>query len=117
VIFCLQLPHSTLTINNYNTSRQNIIDNPSQIKVPLDHGNTIFVHFTYCATMRPFPEKFHTLWNKYFRYSPINKVIPVLGTRNVNNLQRQLMHTRHLSIIVTLRIIKQTYRSLVIYST
>ena len=63
-------------------------------KVPVDYEKTMFVHFTYCSNMRSFPKQFHKLWNKYFGESPINEIVPVLGTRNANNLQRQLMHTR-----------------------
>ncbi len=75
--------------------RQRVIDGPFQEKVPIDYNRTMFVHFTYCSNMRPFPEKFHILWKKYFEESPINEVIPVLGIRTANNLQRRLAHTRH----------------------
>ncbi|CAF1166966.1 unnamed protein product [Rotaria sordida] len=60
----------------------------------LDYGRTMFIHFTYCSSMKTFPRKFHALWDKYFGESPINEVLPVLGTRNVKNLQRQLTYTR-----------------------
>jgi len=80
---------------NYNTLRQRVIDTSYEEKVPTDYKKTLFVHFTYCSDMATFPRKFHTLWNKYFEHSPINEVNPILGTRNVHNLQRQLVHTRH----------------------
>jgi len=48
--------------------------------------------------MRMFPVKFHLLWQKYFLDSPINDIVPVLGTRNVDNLQRRLVHTRHRTV-------------------
>ncbi|CAF3183115.1 unnamed protein product, partial [Rotaria sp. Silwood2] len=83
-----------LTFNNYAKYRQNVIDSPVKEKVSLDYGKTMFVHFTYCSSMRTFPIKFHALWNKYFGESPINEVLPVLGTRNVKNLQRHLTNTR-----------------------
>ncbi|CAF1260607.1 unnamed protein product [Rotaria sordida] len=83
-----------LTYNNYTNYRQKVIDSPIKEKVTVDHCKTIFVHFTYCSNMKIFPRKFHTLWNKYFGESPINEVKPILGTRNVNNLQRRLVHTR-----------------------
>jgi hypothetical protein len=83
-----------LTKHNYNVQRKKIIHTPIQDKIPIDFGKTMFVHFTYCLNMRTFPEKFHTLWNKYFIESPINEIIPILGTRNVNNLQRQLIHNK-----------------------
>jgi len=85
-----------LTINNYNTYRQKVINSPIQIRPPTDHGITMFVHFTYCSNMRTFPRKFHELWRKYFNESPINDIIPVLGTKNVHNLQRRLVHTRYI---------------------
>ncbi|CAF5111309.1 unnamed protein product [Rotaria sp. Silwood1] len=87
-----------LTCNNYCNFRQRIIDSPVKEKIPVDYGKTMFVHFTYCSSMKTFPSKFHALWNKYFGESPINEVIPVLGTRNVKNLQRRLMHTRSINI-------------------
>ncbi|CAF2065566.1 unnamed protein product [Rotaria magnacalcarata] len=88
-----------LTFNNYKHYRQQVIDSPVKEKVPVDYGKTMFVHFTYCSSMKTFPGKFHTLWNKYFGESPINEIIPVLGTRNVQNLQRRLTHTRSSNII------------------
>ena len=44
--------------------------------------------------MKNFPHKFHNLWLKYFSESPINDITPILGTRNVTNLQQRLVHTR-----------------------
>jgi hypothetical protein len=84
-----------LNANNYNTLRQKVINTPFQDKMPIDYNRKIFVHFTYCSSMRPFPAKFHALWQKYFLESPINQVTPVLGTRNVDNLQLRLVHTHH----------------------
>ncbi|CAF1611520.1 unnamed protein product [Rotaria magnacalcarata] len=77
---------------------QQVTDCPVKEKVPVDYGKTMFVHFTYCSNMKTFPGKFHALWNKYFEESPINEVIPVLGTRNVKNLQRRLTYTISLTI-------------------
>ncbi|CAF1470480.1 unnamed protein product [Rotaria magnacalcarata] len=87
-----------LTCNNYVNYRKKVIDSPLKEKVPVNYDKTMFVHFTYCSSMKTFPGKFHTLWNKYFEESPINEVVPVLGTRNVKNLQRQLTHTRTMGI-------------------
>ncbi|CAF1432524.1 unnamed protein product [Rotaria sordida] len=78
-----------LTVNNYNNYRQKVTDSPIKEKVLIDYEKTMFVHFTYCSNMKTFPGKFHTLWNKYFGESRINEVIPILGTPNVNNLQRR----------------------------
>jgi hypothetical protein len=83
-----------LDFNNYEAFRHKVINAPIQEKQLIDYGKTIFVHFTYCSNMRTFPIKFHTLWNKYFGESPINEVIPILGTRNADNLQKRLIHTR-----------------------
>ncbi|CAF1393834.1 unnamed protein product [Rotaria sordida] len=83
-----------LTYNNYANYRQRVIDSQIKEKVTVDYCKTTFVHFTYCSSMKIFPRKFHTLWNKYFGESPISEVKPILGTRNVNNLQRRLVHTR-----------------------
>ena len=81
-------------MHNYNTLRQKTIDIPYQEKQPLDHRKMVFVHFTYCSNMRSFPIKFHALRQKYFLESPINDLTPLLGTRNVDNLQRRLVYTR-----------------------
>ncbi len=75
--------------------RQQVIDTPYNDKVPIDYRKTLFVHFTYCSNMTTFPRKFHELWNEYFEQSPINEVTPILVTRNVKNLQRQLVYNRH----------------------
>ncbi len=80
-----------LTYHNYTTIRQTVINNPTEIKQPIDYGRTMFVHFTYCSSMKTFPVKFHNLWKKYFDESPINTITPILGTRNVDNLQRRLV--------------------------
>lgn len=85
-----------LTIRNYHTFRQKVIDSPIVVKQPIDHRTTLFVHFTYCTNMRLFPKKFHELWFKYFNQSPIDDIIPILGTRNGKNLQTDLVHTRSL---------------------
>ncbi|CAF4595994.1 unnamed protein product [Rotaria socialis] len=85
----------SLNSNNYNTIRKNIIYNIiEEEKLPTDHYRTMFIHFTYCLNIRTLPTKFHTLWNKYFSESPINEIIPVIGTRNVQNLQKQLVKNK-----------------------
>ncbi|CAF1301810.1 unnamed protein product [Rotaria sordida] len=83
-----------LNFNNYNLILQKIIETPIKEKIPVDYGKTMLIHFTYCSSMKTFPKKFHALWDKYFCESPINEVLPILGTRNVKNLQRQLTYTR-----------------------
>ena len=87
-----------LSIHNYDKIRTKIINAPVKEKIPINYDKTMFVHFTYCSSLRTFPRKFHELWNTYFGESPINEIIPVLGMRNVNNLQRQLMYTRSMNV-------------------
>ncbi|CAF3295340.1 unnamed protein product, partial [Rotaria sp. Silwood2] len=79
-----------LTNFNYDKYRQKVIDSPIKEKVMIDYEAVMFIHFTYSSTMKTFPVKFHQLWNKYFEESPINEVRPILGTRNVKNIQRRL---------------------------
>ncbi|CAF1092235.1 unnamed protein product [Rotaria sordida] len=69
-----------LTCSNYSNYRQRIIDSPVKEKIPIDYINSMLYG------------------TNTFGESPINEVIPVLGTRNVNNLQRRLMHTRSINI-------------------
>ncbi|CAF5208266.1 unnamed protein product, partial [Rotaria magnacalcarata] len=38
-----------LTSNNYNRSRQKIIDSPIKEKLSVNYDKSIFVHFTYCS--------------------------------------------------------------------
>jgi hypothetical protein len=83
-----------LTENNYNVLREQSMNIAVQEKISIDYRKTMFVHLTYCLNMRTFPSSFHTLWNKYFNESPINEISPVLGTRNVDNLQRRLTRKR-----------------------
>ncbi|CAF5133975.1 unnamed protein product, partial [Rotaria sp. Silwood1] len=83
-----------LILQNYNECRKTVINLPIKEKIPLNYGTTMFAHFTYCSSMKAFLSKFHYLWNKYFGDSPINDIIPILGTRNINNIQRRLIHTR-----------------------
>ncbi|CAM4978708.1 unnamed protein product [Rotaria socialis] len=83
-----------LTSNNYNKIRQHIIDTHFEQKLLLEYEKHMFIHFTYCKNMKMFPTKFHTLCSKYFGLSPINDIKPVLGTRNVDNLQRRLIYTK-----------------------
>jgi hypothetical protein len=83
------------TASNYNKLRTEQIQMPAQDIIPVNHTTTMFVHFTYCTNMRSFPSKFHMIWDKYFKDSPIDEIMPILGTRNVDNLQKRLVHTRH----------------------
>ncbi|CAF1540173.1 unnamed protein product, partial [Rotaria sordida] len=79
-----------LTAINYNKYRQNVLDSPYTEPIEIDYDKVMFIHITYCSSMKGFPLKFHTIWNKYFGESPINEIRPILGTRNVKNLQRRL---------------------------
>ena len=74
---------------NYETIRSIVVTAPHQERLPVDYENNLLVHLTYCANMKAFPIRFHSLWRKYFSSSPINDITPILGTRNVLNLQRQ----------------------------
>jgi hypothetical protein len=84
-----------MNIQNYGIIREQIINSPLKDKTPIDYENNIFIHFTYCSSMKKFPILFHNLWQKYFKDSPIADTTPILGTRNANNLQRQLVHTKN----------------------
>ncbi|CAF3564363.1 unnamed protein product [Rotaria socialis] len=82
-----------LSFHNYDRYRQQIINSPIKEKLSVNYEKTMLIHFTYCSSMKTFPVKFHTLSEKYFGESPINEVVPVLDTRNVDNLQRRLVYT------------------------
>jgi hypothetical protein len=89
--------HESFTYYNYEQLRQQIINSPIKEKQLINYEKILFIHFTYCSSMKLFPVKFHNLWTKYFGESPINEITPILGTRNVENLQRRLVHTRSLN--------------------
>ena len=80
-----------INAHNYIQIRQQIMDLPVKEKIAIEYDTHMFVHFTYCSSMRSFPRRFHELWKRYFSNSPLTDVAPILGTRNVDNLQRQLV--------------------------
>ena len=80
--------------DEYDKIRSVIVSYPFQEQRPVDYENNLFIHFTFCSGMKNFPVDFHNLWNKYFYISPINDIQPILGTRNANNLQRELTKNR-----------------------
>ena len=86
-----------LSTYNFNIIREKVINYPEKQKTVVDYSTSIFVHFTYCSSMKTFSSKFHLLWEKYFAQSPIADIIPIVGVRNVHNLQRRLMHTRQVN--------------------
>lgn len=80
-----------LTIQNYDRIREQVISSQYETRLPVDYERNLFIHFTYCSSMRTFPIRFMTLWKKYFTNSPISDITPILGTRNVDNLQLRLI--------------------------
>ncbi|CAF4658921.1 unnamed protein product [Rotaria socialis] len=86
--------NQSVSNTNYNVLRAKIIYMNKKEEIIINYNRTMFVYFTYCLNMKTFPQKFHTLWNKYFIESPINEIKPVLGTRNVKNLQQQLIRNK-----------------------
>lgn len=81
-------------IFNYQNYRQKSLNTFQQEKLMIKYEKALFVHFIYCSSMRFSPKKFYFLWNTYFCKSPINEITPILGMRNVENIQRRLVHTR-----------------------
>lgn len=77
-----------LNKDNYLFIRSNIVSSPDKEKKQMEYEKSIFIHFTYCSNMKTFPRQFHILWNKYFDNSPLSDVQPILGARNVANLNR-----------------------------
>ncbi|CAF4206126.1 unnamed protein product [Rotaria sordida] len=73
-----------LTAINYDKYRQNVLDSPYTERIEIDYDKVMFIHFTYCSSMKGFPLKFHTIWNKYFGESPINEIRPILGTHKIS---------------------------------
>ncbi|CAF4248239.1 unnamed protein product [Rotaria sordida] len=49
--------------SNYDKYRQKVIDSPMKQKATIDYEAVMFIHFTYCSTMKTFPAKFHLLWH------------------------------------------------------
>lgn len=84
-------PHNA---QHYDKVRQVVILQTSTEKEAIDYENNIFIHFTFCSSMKDFPRQFQNLWQKYFNNSPISDIRPILGTRNVGNLQQQLVRNQ-----------------------
>ena len=80
--------------HNYSDIREQVICLPQNEKRSIEYDTHLFVHFTYCTNMRSFPRQFHILWQKYFDTSPISQITPILGTRNVDNLQRRMVRNK-----------------------
>jgi hypothetical protein len=70
VLFTFEI--KTINSNNYLKQRQRVLDSQRIDKPPLDFHSIVFVHFTFCSSMRRFPIKFHALWQKYFGKSSIS---------------------------------------------
>ena len=83
-----------IDVHNYSDMREQVICSPKNEKMSIEYDTHLFVHFTYCTNMRSFPRHFHTLWQKYFYQSPISQITPILGTRNVDNLHRQMVQNK-----------------------
>jgi hypothetical protein len=85
--------NQTINVYNYDKLGRQIIKRPEK-KTSIDYNEYICMHSTYCLNMRQYPNRFHTLWNKYFGESTIADIIPILGIGNVKNLQQRLINTR-----------------------
>ena len=86
--------HERIDCNNYDKLRQRITQLPGKGKVSIDYHKYMFIHFTYCLSMKQFLRQFHMLWKKYFAVSPISDAIPILGTKGSKNPQPKLIYTR-----------------------
>ncbi|CAF1333695.1 unnamed protein product [Rotaria sordida] len=53
--------HETIDYNNYDRLRQKIIEHPEKEKTLIDYNKYMFIHFTYCLSMKQFPKQFHML--------------------------------------------------------
>ena len=82
------------TTSEYLSTRLTIISNSIEEIRQVDYEYNMFIHFTFCSSMKHFPRQFHILWNKYFNSSPINDIKPILSTRNPENLLRTLVSNK-----------------------
>ena len=87
--------YQPLDFRTHGRIREQIINASKKEKMPINYDKIIFIHFTYCFSMKTFPKKFHKLWDQYFGQSPINEITPILGTRNADNIQRRLVNTKY----------------------
>ncbi len=86
--------NESIHIHNYDELREKAIQFPEKRKQLIDYNQHLFVHFTFCSNMKNFPTLFHELWKKYFDQSPIADIVPILGNKNLNNLQQKLVRTK-----------------------
>lgn len=86
-----------ISAQNYSTIQLQITQTEfPRERTTIDHVSNLFIHFTYCCSMRTLPSRFRTLWHKYFADSPIRDIKPIVSTRNASNLQHRLAHTKTL---------------------
>ena len=57
-------------------------------------GEKVFFHFSFCKGMKHFPSQFYRLWNECFGGTAISGVKPMVGTRNLPNLQQYLVRKK-----------------------
>ena len=50
-----------LSFNSYGNYRKEVIEAHVIVKVAVDYGKTMFVHFTYYSSIKTFPSKFNAL--------------------------------------------------------
>ena len=76
--------NQSIESKNYTIIRKELINIEENEKekenAPINYSSTMFVHFTYCSNMKTFLSRFHSLWQKYFKQSPISLVSLVYYT-------------------------------------
>jgi hypothetical protein len=83
-------------LKNYCRVRRSVLDNTRQnlTLAKLDFEANIFFHFSFCKGMKDFSARFHRLWHECFMDTGISGIKPIVGTRNLQNLQEYLVRKK-----------------------
>jgi hypothetical protein len=78
---------------NYSSIRRVFLHTADNItkKAKIDFEVNILCHFSYCKGMNDFPTRFHKLWNDCFSDTAICNMIPIVGSKKLDNLQDYLV--------------------------
>ena len=86
------------TRKNYSTIRKVFLDtaatNNDIKKAGIDFEVNIICHFSFCKGMHDFSTRFYKLWDDCFSDTPICSIKPIVGSRNLDNLQNYLVRKK-----------------------
>jgi hypothetical protein len=79
------------------TNRNEEADDPlvrARLKKQSKFDKNLIIHYTYEKRLRSNKTVIHQLWNQIFQQTPVIQSRLIIGTRNILNLTRELVHRR-----------------------